>query len=192
MASCCFCYHPNTDSGQAAEVFGATSLIPFKVERFKRERESQIKPSDLRACARCVIFGFRPSWQCPLQSSLVFGSLVLLIMSHRGQGSCHQQHCRDVWYLIVPSALFFFAVLDHCLYNTLQMEKWKHVVNNFQTWDRSWALCSQLCPGSAALVSPLARSTASTEAKCRSIESNLLCSTGQSFVLEENFKQIYH
>jgi len=98
----------------------------------------------------------------------------------------------NIWYSIVLSDLLFLAVRGHYLYNILQVEKWQHVVNHFQTWDGTRALSSQLCPGSAALVFPLARSVASTEAKCRSIQSNLLCNTGQSFVWEENVKKIYH
>lgn len=70
------------------------------------------------------------------------------------------------WYL---QPYFFVAVLDPYLWNVLQMGKWKHVVNHFQTWDRTRGLGSQLCPSSAAPISPLARSIASIEAKCRSI-----------------------
>lgn len=52
LASCHSCHHPNVVTGQEAEVFGVTSLNPFKVERGKREKGSDIKPPNLRACAR--------------------------------------------------------------------------------------------------------------------------------------------
>jgi len=79
----------------------------------------------------------------------------------------------------------FFAVLGLYLYNILQMEKCRCIVNNFQAWDRSQAVRSALVL-QLSLLHQLGLLAAWRQ--CMGLFSPI---SSQFCILEEKFREVY-